>query len=294
MNSDKVIIPASELIVNPDGSIYHLRLTENDIADDVIVVGDQNRVESISSRFDTIEIKKSHREFNTHTGTLNGKRLTVLSTGIGTDNIDIVLNELDAAVNVDLKTREVKQNKRQLNIVRIGTSGSLRADIPLGSFIISKRAFGMDGLVHFYEGESSDEEKEFEDAFITHTQWNPNRARPYLRNASNELVNKLDEKAIKGITLTANGFYGPQGRELRLPTTTRNYAKSMNSFNYKNERITNFEMETSGIYAMSHLLGHNAVTICTILANRITNEFSETPEKSIQELIDYTLDKLTN
>ena len=293
MNSRKMFIPESELIVNKDGSIYHLSLKEEHIADDVIVVGDQDRVEKISSRFDKIEFKRNHREFFTHTGYYKGKRLTVLSHGIGTDNIDIVLNELDAAVNVDLQTREIKENKRSLNIVRLGTSGSLQEDIPVDSFLISEYAFGFDGLVHFYEGESSNDEHELEEAFIKHTQWNPNRARPYVRKADQSLMDKIGEGMFKGITVTATGFYGPQGRELRLPTTTKDFAQSMGSFTYGDKRITNFEMETSGIYALGNLLGHKCCTACAIIANRITNEFSKDHEKTINNLIDNTLHKLT-
>ena len=294
MNSKKMFIPESELIVNKDGSIYHLSLKDEHIADDIIVVGDQDRVEKISSKFDSIEVKRNHREFYTHTGTFNGKRITVLSHGIGTDNIDIVLNELDAAVNVNLETREVKEKKRSLNIVRLGTSGSLQKDIPVDSYLISEYAFGFDGLVHFYEGESQPDEIALEEAFIAHTNWNPNRARPYVRKANSELVEKMMGSDVhKGITVTATGFYGPQGRELRLPTTTRNFAQEMGSFQYQGNRITNFEMETSGLYALSNLLGHKCCTVCAIIANRITNEFSKDHEKTIDNLINNTLNKLT-
>lgn len=294
MTSDSFFVPESELIVNPDGSIYHLNLKDEHIADDVIVVGDQDRVEKISQRFDSVEIKKHHREFYTHTGTLKGKRITVLSTGIGGDNIDIVINELDAAVNIDLETRQVKENKRSLNIVRLGTSGALQEDIPMDSFLISEYAFGFDGLTHFYEGNSTEEEKAIEDAFVQHLQWPVERARPYIRQADKQLLSKIEAGMLKGITATASGFYGPQGRELRLKTRTQNFAQSINSFRYEGKRVTNFEMESASIYALGSLLGHKCCTVCAIIANRITNQFSQDHQSTIDNLIDDVLFKLTS
>ena len=286
-------IPESELILNPDGSIYHLALTSDMVADDVIVVGDQERVQTISKYFDEIEFKVQHREFVTHTGTYKGKRLTVLSTGIGTDNIDIVLNELDAAVNIDLKTRKVKPETRSLNIVRLGTSGALNVDIPVDSMVLSEFAIGFDGLVHFYERSSTEEEKALEDEFYTQLNWDNLRARPYATKADADLIKRLEGGTIKGITLTSTGFYGPQGRELRLKTKTAGFSDSFSKFKFNEYTITNFEMETSAIYALGNMLGHKCCTICVIIANRMTNTFSKDYKSAVEQMIVSTLDKLT-
>jgi len=286
-------IPDSELIINPDGSVYHLQLKPEHIADNVIVVGDPGRVAMVSSFFDTIEIKISNREFVTHTGSYKGTRFTVLSTGIGTDNIDIVINELDAAVNIDLETKLVKDEKRSLNIVRIGTSGALQEEIPVDSFLLSEKAMGFDGLLHFYSNDLNVKETDISDAFIKHTNWNSNLAKPYVVSASEELVEKLGEGTLKGITATASGFYAPQGRVLRLQPAMADFPEDLSSFEYNGLKITNFEMETSALYGLSKALGHNACTVCAIIANRKSKKFSANHDLPIRKLILHVLSNLT-
>lgn len=287
------MIQASELILNPDGSVYHLNLKPEHIAHDIIFVGDQNRVEKISSQFDTIEFSFQKREFKTHTGTLNGKRISVISTGIGPDNIDIVMNELDALVNIDLITRQPKTTLTSLNIVRIGTSGSLQADIPVDSFVMSKYGLGLDNMLRSYlVNEISN--TNMEEAFINHTHWDSRKGRPYVISCSEKLEQLIESDIIhKGITATAGGFYGPQGRVLRLEIQDKNLNSKMDNFKFEGNRITNFEMETAAIYGLSKLLGHNALSLNAIIANRATGTFSEDPYKAVDELIKYTLEKLT-
>ncbi|MGB1002854.1 MAG: nucleoside phosphorylase [Salibacteraceae bacterium] len=286
-------IPDSELIINPDGSVYHLHLKPEHIADNIIVVGDPGRVKLISSFFDSIEYQISNREFVTHTGTYKNTRFTVLATGIGTDNIDIVLNELDAAVNIDLSTKIVKNEKRSLNIVRIGTSGALQSEIPVDSFLLSEKAMGFDGLLHFYSSALDVNEEEISKAFCKHANWNDNLAKPYVVSASKSLTKKLEQGTIKGITATASGFYAPQGRVLRLPTEMPNYPEMLSSFSYEGLKVTNFEMETSALYGLSKALGHKAVTLCAIIANRKTKQFSENHDLPIHGLITHVLNNLT-
>ncbi len=287
-------IPASELILNKDGSIYHLNLLPTDIATTIITVGDPDRVSDVSKHFDSIEVKKGKREFVTHTGVLNGKRISVISTGIGTDNIDIVLNELDALVNVDFTSRKTNKNRIRLKIVRIGTSGAIQPEIAIDSFIMSEYAIGFDGLLHFYNHHLR-QHTSIEDAFIAHTQWAAEKARPYVVDYDAELASELMDNRIRlGFVATNTGFYGPQGRELRLASSQAGIMSKVTSFSYGSHRITNLEMETSGIYALSKLLGHQAVSLNCILANRVTGEFSQQPEKAIQELIQLTLAKLTS
>jgi len=282
---------SSELILNPNGSVYHLNLKPENIAEDVILVGDQDRVQNISKHFDTIEFQTQKREFKTHTGTYKGKRLSVISTGIGPDNIDIVLNELDALVNIDLRTRKIKPDLVSLNLVRIGTSGSLQTDIPVNSFVSSVYGLGLDNMLRSYQIENICE-KEIEDAFITHTNWDLRKGRPYVIKGSEMLLNKfVSEKIFKGFTGTAGGFYGAQGRILRLDIQDRELNNKMDSFSYNQIRLTNLEMETSAIYGLSKLLGHNALSLNTIIANRTDGTFSEDPYKAVNELIVYTLDK---
>lgn len=284
----------SELILNQDNSIYHLNLLPKDIANTIITVGDPDRVSDVSKYFDTIEIKKGKREFITHTGFLNNKRITVISTGIGTDNIDIVLNELDALVNIDFNTRSIKKNKTCLDIIRIGTSGAIQKDIAVDSFIMSEYAMGFDNLLHFYES-SNVQLTAIQDAFTKHAQWPKQTNTPYVVKYDDSLAEKFKENHIRlGFTVTNTGFYGPQGRTLRLSLDDKNLNQKISSFRYKNMPITNLEMETSGIYGLSKLLGHKAVSLNCILANRNTGEFSKTPSKSIDKLIQYTLQKLTN
>jgi len=285
-------IKPSELILNPDGSIYHLNLKPEHIADTVIFVGDQNRVPRISKHFDNLEYDLQKREFRTITGTYKGKRITVISTGIGPDNIDIVLNEIDALVNIDLKTRTIKKEQRQLDIIRIGTSGSLQNDIPVDSFVMGKYGLGLDGLLHSYDADHIFE-KEIEDAFIKHTQWNQNKARPYIVKGSDLLAKKLQSAQVfTGFTVTAPGFYGPQGRVLRIPLQDAGLNKKLDSFSFDGVRATNLEMETSAIYGLARLLGHNALSMNAIIANRANGTFSIDPYKAVENLIEYTLGKL--
>ena len=287
------MIQASELILNPDGSVYHLNLKPDHIAHDIIFVGDQNRVEKISSLFDTIEFSFQKREFKTHTGTLNGKRISVISTGIGPDNIDIVMNELDALVNIDLKTRQLKSNLTPLNIVRIGTSGSLQADIPVDSFVMSTYGLGLDNMLRSYLIEDISNSK-MEDSFVNHTNWDTRKGRPYVISCSEKLEQLIESDTIhKGITATAGGFYGPQGRILRLGIQDEYLNSKMDNFQFEGNRITNLEMETAAIYGLSKLMGHNALSLNAIIANRATGTFSEDPYKAVDELIKYTLEKLT-
>lgn len=285
-------IQNSELILNPDGSIYHLNLKPEHIANDIIFVGDQDRVDKVTKHFEKVEFTTQKREFKTSTGFYKGKRLSVVSTGIGPDNIDIVLNELDALVNVDLETRLVKKEQTALNIVRIGTSGSLQNDIPVDSFLLSSHSLDINGMLHAYQIENISN-PEIENAFIKHTDWSAKKANPIITENSKELENRLfSDKTFKGITATAGGFYGPQGRVLRLPLQDPNINKKIDSFNYNGHRITNLEMETSAIYGLSKLLGHNACSMNAILANRANGTFSEDPKKIVEDLIIYTLDKL--
>ncbi len=285
-------IAASELILNPDGSIYHLNLKPENIAHNIIFVGDQNRVPKITQHFDSIEFETQKREFRTITGTYKGTRMSVISTGIGPDNIDIVINELDALVNIDLEKRTVKKEHVQLNIVRIGTSGSLQKDIPVDSFVLAKYGLGFDGMLHSYACEHV-LEADFEDAFIKHTNWSSRKARPYIVKNSETLEEKLaSDKVFIGITATAVGFYGPQGRVLRLPIQDPKLNSKIDNFEYNGVRITNLEMETSAIYGLAKLLGHNACSMNAIIANRANGTFSKDPYKPIDELILYTLNKL--
>ena len=285
-------IQHSELILNPDGSIYHLNLRPEHIATDIIFVGDQYRVNKVTKHFDTIEFSTQKREFKTTTGTYKGKRITVISTGIGPDNIDIVLNELDALVNIDLNTRKVKENHTQLNITRIGTSGSLHNDIPVDSFLLSSHGLDLNGLLQSYQVDEISH-PDLEEAFIKHTNWSTKKSYPLIVSNGKALEDKLiSDKVYKGITATAGGFYGPQGRVLRLPLQDANLNSKIDSFNYNNNRITNLEMETSAIYGLAKLLGHNAASMNAIIANRANGTFSEDPYKVVNDLIVYTLDKL--
>jgi len=285
-------IQQSELILNPDGSVYHLNLKPENIANDIIFVGDQDRVSKITAHFDSIEFSAQKREFKTETGIYKGKRLTVLSTGIGPDNIDIVLNELDALVNIDLETRQPKQQLTSLNIIRIGTSGSLHADIPVDSIVMSAYGLGLDNMLRSYVLDGVTD-AEIEDVFITQTNWDAYKGRPYAIKCSNRLAELIYSPEIhKGITATAGGFYGPQGRVLRLPIQDAELNHKMDTFSYNGNRITNVEMETAAIYGLSALLGHNALSMNAIIANRATGTFSTDPYAAVNKLIEYVLDKL--
>ncbi len=288
------MIQSSELILNPDGSIYHLNLKPENIANNIIFVGDQNRVEKITKFFDNIEFSTQKREFKTQTGTYKGKRITVMSTGIGPDNIDIVMNELDALVNIDLTTRQPKENLTSLNIIRIGTSGSLQADIPVDSFVMGKFGLGLDNVLRSYLIDAITNTT-IEDAFIAHTNWDLKKGKPYVVACSEKLEKVFESnKIFKGITATAGGFYGPQGRVLRLNIQDEELNDKMDNFKIDETRITNFEMETSAIYGLGQLLGHQCLSLNAIIANRATKTFSEDPYKAVDELIAYSLDKLAN
>lgn len=285
-------IKESELILNPDGSVYHLNLKPEHIANTIIFVGDPDRIENITKHFDVIEFETQKREFKTQTGTYKGKRISVISTGIGVDNIDIVLNELDALVNINLETREVKDTLTSLNIIRIGTSGSLQKDIPVDAFVMSTQSLDLVGLLQAYNIEKHSNSV-LENAFIKHTNWSAKKAYPVVVNASDTLIKQFDSSRInKGITATAGGFYGPQGRVLRLNLNEPEFNSKLDSFNYNNTRITNLEMETAGIYGLAKLLGHHAMSLNAIIANRASGTFSTNPKETVENLIKYTLDRL--
>ncbi len=284
----------SELIINPDGSIFHLHLKPGEIADQIILVGDPGRAKLIGNYFDTLEVSVESREFVTRTGMYNGKRLTVLSTGIGTDNIDIVLNELDALVNIDFKTRLPKDEKVTLEFTRIGTTGSLQADIPVDSFILSEYAGGFDGLIYYYQSYEKALEKDLTKAFLASAPIAGEYISPYFCKASGSFMDALGKKSVKGITLSAPGFYGPQGRSLRLQSVFTNFINQAADFTYHGYSITNFEMESSAIYGLSHMLGHKAQTICAVIANRKTGEASPDYLQTIEQLISYTLEVISS
>jgi uridine phosphorylase len=287
------IIAETELILNPNGSVYHLQLLPENIAENIIIVGDQGRVETVSHFLDTIDFKVQNREFVTHTGTYNGKRIMVISSGIGTDNIDILINELDAAVNIDLKTRMIKKERVSLNIVRIGTSGALQQDIPVDNFVVSTHGLGFDGLLNYYLDLPEINDNEVSEAFIKQTNWDKNLPFPYAVKGSEMLINKIGFDLIKGITATAPGFYGPQGRKLRLTPWVEDFNQQLTDFKYKENRITNFEMETSALYGLGALLGHQTCTVCTIIANRVAKKYSQNYHASVEQLIQLVLERLT-
>ena len=285
------MIQSSELILNPDGSVYHLNLLPENIAHDIIFVGDQTRVEKITQFFEKIEFSTQKREFKTQTGVYKGKRISVISTGIGPDNIDIVLNELDALVNIDLQTRVPKKNLTSLNIIRIGTSGALQANIPVDSFVISKIGLGLDNMLRSYcINEISN--VELENEFVAQTNWDIKKGQPYAVTCSSKLLEIFETtETISGITATSGGFYGPQGRVLRLPLQDTDLNKKMDDFRFDGSKITNLEMETAAIYGLSALLGHHAISLSAIVANRANGNFSENPDRTIEKLIQFVLQK---
>jgi uridine phosphorylase len=283
-------IAASELIINNRGAIYHVNCRPEEIANTIITVGDPDRVKEVSKYFDSIEFSNHHREFVTHTGYLGKKRITVTSTGIGPDNIDIVLNELDALVNIDLETRTVKENLTSLNIIRVGTSGSLQKEIPVDSFVASTHGLGLDNLLHFYLYNSNEEEKQIIHAFNTHTQIHQGASEPYINGASVSLMKEFVTGFHQGITVTCPGFYGPQGRVLRMGLKQPQLIDRLTSFSFGNHRISNFEMETSAIYGMGKILGHHCLSLSAIVANRITKEFSKDGNTAVENLIRKTLE----
>ncbi len=283
----------SELILNADGSIFHLHLLPEQLAEKIILVGDPDRVAKVASFFDSLECEVANREFRTITGLYKGKRISVLSTGIGTDNIDIVMNELDALANIDLKTRTEKFDKTCLEIVRIGTCGGMQADIPLGSFLISEYSIGFDGVLNFYEGRDSVSDLGFEQAFKTAVSWSPLKASPYVVAADTELVGRVgSDDMINGVTISANGFYGPQGRVLRLNLDDMQINDKIEAFSYNGRKITNYEMEGSAIAGFSKLMGHKAMTVCCVIANRRIKSVNTDYNPRIMELIEKVLDRI--
>lgn len=289
------MIEQSELILNSDGSIFHLHLKPENIGDHILLVGDQARVDTISSLFEKIEFTTQNREFKTTTGWYNNKKLTVISTGIGTDNIDIVLNELDALVNIDFEKREIKPEKKSLDIIRIGTSGGLQSDLPVNSFVVSQKSIGFDGMLAFYANRENYCDIPFEKSFMQFTDWNPSLPTPYVVDASKRLLSKFNDGDYKkGVTISAPGFYGPQGRVLRLGLAKPELNKLIEKFQFDNLRITNFEMESSAIYGLSKMLGHHALTICLIIANRVTRQANENYRDEMKKLIEKVLNGITN
>ncbi|MDO5981394.1 nucleoside phosphorylase [Flavivirga spongiicola] len=285
----------SELILNPDGSIFHLHLKPGQVADTVILVGDPNRVNIIESFLSNVEVKVSNREYVCVTGMYNNTRITVVSTGVGIGNIDIVMNELDALVNIDFEKRKIKDTLKTLNFIRIGTSGSLQKDIPVNSFVISQKSIGFDNLLCFYDKHETIENKEFKTAFKSHLGASNLFFSPYVIDASKTLFNKLNSsKTFSGITITSPGFYVPQGRELRLKAKLENINEKLSSFKYNDFRIANYEMESSAMYGLSKLLNHKALAICLIIANRLNKNANENYREQVKELISYVLNKITN
>ena len=286
-------IPESELILNDRGAVYHLDLRPEELADTVITVGDPERVERVSALVDSVDVKRAHREFVTHTGLLAGKRITVLSTGIGPDNIDIVLNELDALVNIDFDSREIRPQHRSLDIVRIGTSGSLQSDVPVDSFVASTHGIGLDNLLHFYRSGQNEEERQIRHAFATYTQLDGQGAGPYVYGGSAAWLRRFAVDCHHGITVTCPGFYGPQGRVLRLGLAHPELNDMLTGFSFGSHRITNFEMETSAIYGLCRLLGHRALSLSAIVANRVEKRFSADAGATVDRLIRLALERLT-
>ena len=288
------MIAHSELILNNDGTIFHLHLKPENIADQIILVGDQARVDSVAGFFDKIYFTAKNREFRTVTGQYNGKKISVVSTGIGTDNIDIVLNELDALVNIDLQTRQIKKEKKSLAIVRIGTSGSLQEDVPVNAFVVSKKSIGFDGMLNFYANRKEFCDIPFEKAFRQFTGWDESLPTPYVVDASGKLFSKFSgSEYTQGVTISAPGFYGPQGRILRLQLAMPQLNQLLERFRFEDLKITNFEMESSAIYGLSKMLGHHALTVCLIIANRVTGQANENYRPVMETLIKSVLDNLT-
>lgn len=289
----KKTFPPSELIINPDGSIFHLHVRPSQLADRVILVGDPGRVPLVASYFDTQECDISSREFRTITGSYRDKRITCVSTGIGCDNIDIVLNELDALANIDFESRTEKDTLRSLSIVRVGTCGGLQPNTPVGTFIASAKSIGFDGLLNFYSGRNEVCDLELERAFVEHMHWNPQLCAPYVIDNDAELLERIGgDDMVRGITIACGGFFGPQGRELRIPLADPHQNEKVEAFEYKGLRITNFEMESSAVAGLSRLLGHRAMTCCMVVANRLAKEANANYKNTINGLIKRVLDRI--
>ena len=287
------VIPPSELIINADGSVFHLHLKPGQLSDKIILVGDPERVSSVASRFDSIECEVSNREFHSITGCFQGKRISVVSHGIGTDNIDIVLNELDALVNIDFTSRTVKEIFTQLTLVRIGTSGGLQHFVPVGTYVAAERSIGFDGVLYFYANNKDTRDVAFEEELLSQLDWKISEIRPYVVAADKSLIEQITSNDIlKGVTIAANGFYGPQGRELRLPLADPELNKKIELFNYNGAQITNFEMESSSLAGLSAMMGHRAMTVCCIIAGRVDKKMNTDYKESLPILIDKVLNRI--
>ena len=290
---EKKVIAPSELIINPDGSVFHLHLLPEQLTDRIILVGDPARVNIVAEHFDSRTFEVQSREFHTIGGTYKGKPIMCLSHGIGPDNIDIVINELDALANVDFKTREVKDKFRRLSMVRIGTSGALQPELILGTTVIAEKAIGFDGVLNYYSGRNDVADLAFEKAFCEHTQWNPLWAKPYVVDADEELVAQIGrDDMVRGNTISAVGFYGPQGREVRLPLANPGLNKSIEEFRHNGRKITNYEMESAPLQGLSRLMGHRAMTVCSIIANRMRHDATPNYKTAIRDLIATVLDRI--
>lgn len=286
------IIPESELIINDDGSVFHLHIKPEQLSDKIIMMGDPGRVTLTASFFDNIEYEIQSREFHTITGTYKGKRITALSHGIGPDNMDIVITELDALANVDFATREVKPEFKQLTMVRVGTSGGLQPHCPIGSYVVAAKSIGFDGVLNYYADRDKVTLHDFEEAFKTHVNWNPQHCSPYIVEASSELVNRVGHDMIKGVTISAIGFYGPQGRYVRMPLANPDLNSKIETFRFGEDVITNYEMESAPLAGLSRLMGHKAMTVCTIIANRLAGESNSNYKGSIEDLIKTVLERI--
>lgn len=286
------VIPDSELIINDDGSIFHLHLKPEQLSHKIILMGDPDRVSLVASFFDSIEHNIQSREFHSITGSYKGKRITALSHGIGPDNIDIVLTELDALVNVDFETREVKNNLTQLTLVRIGTSGGLQSECGVGSYVVAETSIGFDGVLNYYANRDRITDHNFEQAFKTYVDWNPQHCAPYIVKADENLVNKIGHDMIKGVTISAIGFYAPQGRYVRMPLANPQLNNKIESFEYNGRKITNYEMESAPLAGLAKLMGHKAMTICTIIANRLAGDSNVNYKGSMESLIKIVLERI--
>lgn len=290
---EKKIIPPSELIINPDGTVFHLHLHPSQLTDNIILVGDPGRVNMVAEFFDTKTFEVSAREFHTIGGTYAGKPIMCLSHGIGPDNIDIVINELDALANVDFATREVNDTKRCLTMVRIGTSGALQPELTIGTPVIAEKSLGFDGVLNYYAGRNEIADLEFEKAFCEHTGWNPLWAKPYIVDADAELVDRIGrDDMVRGNTISAVGFYGPQGRELRLPLANPDLNRRIEEFEFKGRKVTNYEMESAPLAGLGRLMGHRCMTVCSIIANRYNNEANPNYKSGVRDLVATVLDRL--
>lgn len=286
------IIPNSEFIVNPDGSAFHLHIKPEQLSDKIVMMGDPDRVTLTASFFDSIECDVHSREFHTVTGMYKGKRLTALSHGIGTDNIDIVVTELDALANIDFRTRTVKPELRQLTMIRVGTSGGMQPHCPIGSYVVSEKSIGFDGLLHYYANSQDVREKDFEEAFQKHVNWSSCHCSPYVVSADAELVKRIGHDMICGVTISAIGFYGPQGRHVRLPLADPELNAKIESFRYGHYSITNYEMESSAITGLGKMMGHKCMTVCAIIANRVALESNADYKGTIEDLIKVILERI--